>query len=194
MNSARRAKRIAAVVIIGCTALLSCRTNESPPPAVRTPAATQSAAAKPVQLQTVDKAGYDAAIAKLGGKVVLVDFWATWCEPCVEQLPHTLALGKKLGERGLAVVTVSCDEPTESDRIATFLTSKNAGGATNLVSQFGGSPRTMEEFDISTGAVPFYKLYDRSGRLRQTFGIVPTATKQFTAADIEEAVDKLLAE
>ena len=59
----------------------------------------------------VDRAGYDAAIAKHRGKVVLVDFWATWCLPCVEQLPHTLELGQQMADRGLAVVTVSCDEP-----------------------------------------------------------------------------------
>jgi thiol-disulfide isomerase/thioredoxin len=199
MNSARRATRIAAAVIIGCAALLSCRAKEAPPRTVRPLTArpltkTESAAAKPVQLQTVDKAGYDAALAKLRGKVVLVDFWATWCEPCVEQLPHTLALSEKLRERGLEVVTVSCDDPTESDRTAAFLTSKNAGGATNLMSQFGGSPRTMEEFEVSSGAVPFYKLYDRSGQLRQTFGITPKAAKQFTTADIEAAVEQVLAQ
>jgi hypothetical protein len=72
--------------------------------------------------------------------------------------------------------------------------SKNGGGATNLISQFGGSPRTMEELEISSGAVPFYKLYDRSGRLRQTFGISPAAAKQFTTGDIEAAVEQLLAQ
>jgi hypothetical protein len=94
----------------------------------------------------------------------------------------------------LVVVTLSCDEVKDSTQVAAFLTSKKAAGATNLISQFGGSPRTMEELEISTGAVPFYKLYDRSGKLRQTFGISPTAAKQFTNADIEAAVEHLLAE
>jgi hypothetical protein len=109
-------------------------------------------------------------------------------------LPHTLALGKRLAERGLAVVTVSCDEPADAARVAEFLRGKDAGGATNLISQFGGSPRTMEEFEIASGAVPFYKLYDRAGRLRQTFGVNPVAKTQFTAADIDTAIEQLLAE
>ena len=155
---------------------------------------SRPAATGDVTLSAVDRAGYDAAIAKHRGKVVLVDFWATWCLPCVEQLPHTLELGQQMADRGLAVVTVSCDEPTESDRVAKFLSTKQAGGATNLISQFGGSPQTMDEFEIASGAVPFYKLYDRAGRLRQTFGIDPAAKKQFTPADIEAAVEKLLAE
>ena len=102
----------------------------------------------PVQLTTVDRAAFDATIAKHRGKVVLVDFWATWCGPCVEQLPHTIELGRKLADRGLAVVTVSCDDPAESDRVAEFLRSKDASVATNLISQFGASPQSMEAFEI----------------------------------------------
>jgi hypothetical protein len=52
----------------------------------------------------------------------------------------------------------------------------------------------METFEIMGGAVPFYQLYDRAGKLRQTFGVDPTAAKQFTAADIDAAVESLLAE
>jgi thiol-disulfide isomerase/thioredoxin len=141
----------------------------------------------PVTVTIVDRAGYDAAIAKLRGKVVLVDFWATWCLPCVEQLPHTLELGRRLGDRGLVVVTVSCDELKESDSLAKILATHNADGATNLMSKFGGSSTTMETFEIDGGAVPFYKLYDRKGELRQSFG--GTAS-----GEIDPAVDQLLGE
>jgi thiol-disulfide isomerase/thioredoxin len=153
---------------------------------------TESAA--PLTLTSVDRATYDATLANLQGKVVLVDFWATWCAPCVEQLPHTLELGRRLADRGLAVVTVSCDDPGEAERVAEFLAANKASVATNLISEFGGSPQSMDVFEISTGAVPYYKLYDRRGKLRQTFGIRPSAKKQYTAADIETAVERLLRE
>jgi thiol-disulfide isomerase/thioredoxin len=183
--------------VIGCTS-----EREGPaaaPPALSTstgatPATPTAADATPVALTPVDRAAYDAELAKLRGKVVLVDFWATWCEPCVEQLPHTIELGERLADRGLAVVTVSCDEPTESDRVAKFLGSQLAAPATNLISQMGASPKTMEAFEITTGAVPFYKLYDRKGKLRQTFGIDPKLKTQYTPADIEAAIEQLLAE
>jgi thiol-disulfide isomerase/thioredoxin len=181
--------RVAALLIGG--SIFGCGQEPLAGPASikRVPAATGE-----VAVTAVDRAGYDAAIAKHRGKVVLVDFWATWCLPCVEQLPHTLELGQRLADRGLVVVTVSCDEPTESDRVAKFLSSKRASGVTNLISQFGGSPRTMDEFEITSGAVPFYKLYDRTGRLRQTFGINPASKKQFGPAEIEAAIEHLLAE
>lgn len=198
MSSRDNGKRAA---LLGLTALLMCASifgcaPKSSHGTVSGPSHVQPAASDggEVEVSTVDRQGYDAVVAKHRGKVVLVDFWATWCLPCIEQLPHTLELGRRFGDGGLAVVTVSCDEPAESDRVAKLLSSKQASGATNLISQFGGSPRTMEEFEITSGAVPFYKLYDRKGQLRQTFGIDPVAKKQFTPAEIDAAIEQLLAE
>jgi thiol-disulfide isomerase/thioredoxin len=147
-----------------------------------------------VELVTADRANYDALIEKQRGKVVLVDFWATWCGPCVEQLPHTIELAKRFGNDGLAVVTVSLDDPAESNRISEFLHSRGAGAATNLISQFGASPQSMGAFKISGGAVPHYKLYDRSGKLRQEYGVNPNATKQFTLEEIDATIEVLLNE
>lgn len=191
--SAQHRDRIAVLCLI-CSLSIGCSAERAGPSSAPPTTFALPPDSTPIVLTPVDRAGYDAAISKLRGKVVLVDYWATWCQPCVEKLPHTLELGQRLADRGLAVVTVSCDDPSESARVAEFLGSQHAQGATNLVSEFGGSPRTMDEFEIANGSVPFYKLYDRKGELRQTFGVDPAAKKQFTAADIEAAVDKLLAE
>ena len=48
--------------------------------------------------------------ASLGGHVVLVDFWATWCAPCVAELPAVNALLAEFGDRGLKVIGVSLDD------------------------------------------------------------------------------------
>jgi len=50
-------------------------------------------------------------ISSLKGKVVLIDFWATWCGPCKEGLPHTEALYKDFKGKGLEVMAVSDEEP-----------------------------------------------------------------------------------
>lgn len=44
------------------------------------------------------------------GKVVLLDFWATWCDPCREETPHFVELQRAYGDRGLQVIGVSMDD------------------------------------------------------------------------------------
>jgi len=74
------------------------------------------------------------------------------------------------------------------------LATVGAGPVTHLVSKFGGSPQSSEAFEVPGGALPHYKLYDRSGKLRRTFELDPSAKQQFTPADVETAVAELLAE
>lgn len=50
------------------------------------------------------------------GKVVLLDFWATWCDPCREETPHFVELQQKYADRGLQVIGVSMDDSVEPVR------------------------------------------------------------------------------
>ncbi len=50
------------------------------------------------------------------GKVVLLDFWATWCVPCREETPHFVELQQKYGERGLQIIGVSMDDSPDPVR------------------------------------------------------------------------------
>jgi thiol-disulfide isomerase/thioredoxin len=57
-----------------------------------------------------DPDGNDFSSDQFKGKVVVLDFWATWCPPCVKEMPGLAALQKKYGSDGLVVVGVSVDE------------------------------------------------------------------------------------
>ena len=58
---------------------------------------------------------FQAALDKHKGKVILVDFWATWCKPCVKGLPHTTELAHKNAERGLVVLTMCMADGTDDE-------------------------------------------------------------------------------
>lgn len=172
-----------AVVLAGCSA------NTTPQASAVKPAATDPA---DIELKAVDRAGYDAAIKEHTGKVVLVDFWATWCGQCMQQLGHTISLAKQ--HEGLAVVTIAMEDPEDADALKKALAARKATATTNLVSKAGGGSRAMAAFDIPGGSLPHYKLFDRIGKLRQVITLDPAAEKQFTTDDVDAAVEKLLAE
>ena len=61
-----------------------------------------------------DASGKDIKLAELKGKVVLVNFWATWCEGCQVEIPWLIEYQKEYASRGLVVVGVSMDDDLEN--------------------------------------------------------------------------------
>jgi peroxiredoxin len=57
-----------------------------------------------------DARGQTVRLSDFAGKVVIVDFWATWCPPCVREVPGFVALQKKYADRGVVVVGISVDQ------------------------------------------------------------------------------------
>jgi peroxiredoxin len=57
--------------------------------------------------------GQDLRLSSYRGKVVLLDFWATWCDPCREEIPHFVELQQRYGYRGLQVIGISMDDGSD---------------------------------------------------------------------------------
>jgi cytochrome c biogenesis protein CcmG, thiol:disulfide interchange protein DsbE len=60
--------------------------------------------------------GQDLRLSSYRGRVVLLDFWASWCEPCRLETPHLIELQQKYGDRGLQIIGISMDDSPEPAR------------------------------------------------------------------------------
>jgi thiol-disulfide isomerase/thioredoxin len=116
-------------------------------------------------------------LADLKGKVVLLDFWATWCGPCIASIPHTNELAEKYKDKGLVIIGVC--HMREVEKMAD--TAKEKGIKYPIAADPTG--KTNEAFKVNS--YPDYYLIDRSGKLR---------IADCKNASVDEAVEALLAE
>jgi thiol-disulfide isomerase/thioredoxin len=147
-------------------------------------------AAVDVGLRTVDRKEFDEIVTAQKGQIVLVDFWATWCSPCMEQFPHTVELWRKHRDQGLVVISVAFDEEEDEPRVNKFLAAQGADFI-NLRSEYGF--KSTEPFETDNAAIPNYWLFDRSGKLVQRFS-PPDPTGHYKPEDLDRAVEALLAQ
>lgn len=103
--------------------------------------------------------GNEVVLSKLKGKVVLVNFWATWCGPCRAEVPHLNAIYEKYRDKGLEIIGISLDRAGEA--IVRSFVEKNgmryvvALGGSDVTEKFGG-----------VMVIPTSFIVDREGKLR----------------------------
>jgi thiol-disulfide isomerase/thioredoxin len=105
---------VALLALLGAAALWG-NARERPDPA-RTLAVVVPPAGPASDFVLLDLAGRPVRLAELRGRVVLLNFWATWCAPCREEMPALEALARELGGQGLVVLTVNFEEAPETVR------------------------------------------------------------------------------
>jgi len=137
-------------------------------------------------LPPVDEDRLPELIREQQGQVVVINFWATWCGPCREELPYFVDLHRKQQDRGLVVIAISMDEPEDMEKAQRFLQEQGA----RFPSYIRGF-RDFEDFvnaiDPSwSGALPATFIFDRSGSLQ--FKRVGEITRD----ELQKAVEPLL--
>ena len=153
----------------------------APPPAltVAAPALTAAAPAQPSGLPQASKlAGGSIDTAALSGKVVVVNFWATWCVPCIREIPSFNRLHKDFAAQGVAVLGISMDDEG-AVRVQPFLKKHPMDYPVGL-----GSDALNQQYNLDV--LPVTLVFDRTGKQVKRF-------EGFTSeADLLSAVKQAL--
>jgi thiol-disulfide isomerase/thioredoxin len=137
-------------------------------------------------LTPINEAGFQKLVDSHKGKVVVYDFWATWCAPCRAELPQLVKLAAKLRAQGVEVVTISADEPDHKAAAEKFIQQFGVPGATYL-KLADNDDHFITAIDAKwSGALPALFLYDKSGRKVRSF------IGETDMAALEAAIHKLL--
>ena len=108
-----------------------------------------------------DMAGKDVKLSDYKGKVVLLDFWATWCPPCRASIPGLEKIHKAYKDRGVVVLAVSLDQGGWDD-VKTFIKDY---GITYMVLK--GTDDVAEQYQVRT--IPMILVLDKEGKIRKRY-------------------------
>jgi peroxiredoxin len=126
-----------------------------------------------------DLAGNPLSVARFKGKVVLVDFWATWCGPCVHELPNVLEVYNKHHAQGFEIIGVSLD--ADKGKLQGFIKARNMPWP-----QFFDGKAWSNKLAVKYGihSIPATYLLDREGKI---------IDRDLRGEELEAAVTKALA-
>ncbi len=110
-----------------------------------------------------DTKGREQPLAQWKGKVLVVNFWATWCVPCREEMPEFVRAQQELGSRGVQFVGIAIDQADKIDAFAAELQLNYPA----LVGGYGAI-ELSKAMGNRLGALPFTVIVDRAGTVAHT--------------------------
>ncbi len=154
-------RHIRTMIILGSIALLFAGCGKKADEEAVGETNSSALSAKDFSVTSVD-GGSEYALGDFEGKVLILDFWATWCGPCKREIPHFNDLYAQYKDQGLEILGVSLDEggPSAVNRFVkqTPITYNNAMASREIVEQYG-----------PIQAIPTTFVIDRKGNVQRRF-------------------------
>jgi thiol-disulfide isomerase/thioredoxin len=139
-------------------------------------------AGKEIELSLKDPFGAEQRLSALKGRIVVLNFWATYCIPCRKEMPDLAAIQNEYGALGVQVVGASTDEITDRNKVLQFIKETKV----NFPIWIGATTTDMIRFGLGS-ALPGTVVIDRNGRIAKVIsGIV-------NQADLKKQIDAMLA-
>ena len=118
-----------------------------------------------VTVQVCNFEGLESAIAAVKGKVVLIDFWATTCPPCVASFPKLVQKHETYAAKGLAVISLSLDNREDIGEVTRFLKKRRAAFTNLLLPPDQSAMNGLRQQFRFSGSIPHAVLLDKAGQL-----------------------------
>ncbi len=132
-----------------------------------------------------DFAGRELSLSQYQGKIVLIDFWATWCPPCMEEMPNVIAAYEKYHNRGFEIIGISLDHEEDRAKFPKFLTDHKMPWRQYFDGKFWDNELVIQYgIQARSDGIPASYLLDGSGKI---IAISPRG------ADLASAIEAALA-
>ena len=137
---------------------------------------------KQIELALKDPFGTEQRLSSLKGRIVILNFWATYCIPCRKEMPDLAAIQNEYAALGVQVIGASTDESEDRDKVLQFVKETKV----NFPIWMGATIEDMIRFGLGT-ALPGTVIIDRQGRVARVISGV------IDKADIKKQIESMLA-
>jgi len=176
--------------LLGALVFTACNSNDSQPtPVISNPPPGTTYTMPPTRTSSLSNMGWQqrdgkrSVFSEYKGKVLVLDFYATWCIPCRDSVPHLIGMQKKYAEQGLSVVGLNVGGPGDEQQVPAF------AKAFGIQYPLAKPDEELVSFLLADNDnIPQTFVFDRKGQLVQRFVGFGSETGKYLDSAVETAL------